>query len=42
MKVLFAILLGVVLGIGAMHMVMKPYETSPGSDVRLYENVIAK
>lgn len=42
MKTLFAVLLGIVLGLGAMYMVIKPYETSPESNVRLYENVVAK
>ena len=42
MKILLAVILGVFLGISAMYMVIKPYQTNNESDVRLYDNVVAR
>lgn len=42
MKVLFAILLGTVIGLGAMYLTASDYSTSDESNMRLYENVVAK
>lgn len=39
MKTLFAIILGVVIGLGAMLLTAKPYSTSSESNERLYEIV---
>lgn len=41
MKLLLAILIGVMLGVGAMMLTASDYQTSHESDVRLYDNVFA-
>ena len=42
MKILLVVILGIMIGLTAARFSMSDYQTSNESDVRLYDNVVAR